>query len=195
MSILVILKPAGLLDHKIVGTLPEHSGAGTLFADVIKGDTACHIGAYGQPIILAIALAAALIGVCTAMHYGALRFASQFVTPSRHPGHCLAIAVAAIVLAHTSEALLYAAGFWVAVHELQIGDLVSSVSGNGRALIFMDYYYFSLVNFTTLGRGDLMPDGHLRFMTAMAAFHGFLLITASGTFVLQIMSGKKPFPS
>jgi hypothetical protein len=29
-------------------------------------------------------------------------------------------------------------------------------------------------------------------MTAMAAFHGFLLITMSGTFVLQIMNGKKP---
>jgi hypothetical protein len=26
----------------------------------------------------------------------------------------------------------------------------------------------------------------------MAAFHGFLLITMSGTFVLQIMNGKKP---
>ncbi len=38
-----------------------------------------------------------------------------------------------------------------------------------------------------------MPNGHLRFMTAMEAFHGFLLITVSGTFVLQIMSGKKPF--
>ncbi|WP_319782635.1 ion channel [Oceanisphaera sp. IT1-181] len=144
---------------------------------------------------LAIALAALLIAVCTAIHYGVLRFASQFVTPSRHPGHCLAVTVAAIVLAHTSEALLYAAGFWIAVHDLQIGDLVSSATSDGKPLIFMDYFYFSLVNFTTLGRGDLTPGGHLRFMTAMEAFHGFLLITASGTFVLQIMGGKKPFAS
>ena len=143
---------------------------------------------------LAIILAAILIAVCTAIHYGALRFASQFVTPSRHLGHCLGVAVAMIVLANTFEALLYAAGFWVAVHELQVGDLVWSSSSGGKLLTFMDYFYFSLVNFTTLGRGDLMPNGHLRFMTAMEAFHGFLLITVSGTFVLQIMSGKKPFP-
>lgn len=137
-------------------------------------------------------MAAILIAVCTTIHYGALKFSSQFVTPSRHLGHCLGVAVGLIVLAQTFEALLYAAGFWFAVHNLEVGNLVSSSSGNGDALSFMDYFYFSLVNFTTLGRGDLMPNGHLRFMTAMEAFHGFLLITVSGTFVLQIMSGKKP---
>lgn len=143
-------------------------------------------------MILAIIMAAILIAICTTVHYGALKFSSQFVTPFRHLGHCLGVAVASIVLAHTFEALLYAAGFWLAVHNLEIGNLVSSSSSDGRALNFMDYFYFSLVNFTTLGRGDLMPNGHLRFMTAMEAFHGFLLITVSGTFVLQIMSGKKP---
>ncbi|WP_416395246.1 ion channel [Allohahella sp. A8] len=146
-------------------------------------------------MIVAIALSAILIAVVTAIHFGALRLASQFVTPSRHPGQCLAVAVTAIVLAHTAEALLYAAGFWLAVHDVQIGDLVSSPAGKGGPLTFMDYFYFSLVNYTTLGRGDLMPDGHLRFMTAMEAFHGFLLITASGTFILQIMGGKKPLAS
>ena len=56
----------------------------------------------------------------------------------------------------------------------------------------MDYFYFSLVNFTTLGRGDLNPDGHLRFITGIEAFHGFLMITASGSFMLQVMGGKVP---
>ena len=144
-------------------------------------------------MILAMIMAAFLIAVCTTIHYGALKFSSRFVTPSRHPGHCLGVAIASIVLAHTFEALLYAAGFWFAVHDLEVGNLVSSSSSNGESLSFMDYFYFSLVNYTTLGRGDLMPNGHLRFMTAMEAFHGFLLITVSGTFVLQIMSGKKPF--
>ena len=143
-------------------------------------------------MILAIIMAAILIAVCTAIHYGVLKFSSQFVTPSRHPGHCLGVAVGSIVIAHTFEALLYAAGFWIAVYGFEIGNLVSSSSSDGSSLNFMDYFYFSLVNFTTLGRGDLMPTGHLRFMAAMEAFHGFLLITASGSFVLQVMSGKKP---
>ncbi|PSK80827.1 ion channel [Limimaricola soesokkakensis] len=50
--------------------------------------------------------------------------------------------------------------------------------------------YFSLVNFTTLGRGDLNPDGHLRFISGIEAFHGFLTITASGSFMLQVIGGK-----
>ena len=56
----------------------------------------------------------------------------------------------------------------------------------------MDYFYFSLVNFTTLRRGDLTPVGHLRFTSGIEAFHGFLMITASGSFVLQIMGGRAP---
>lgn len=99
------------------------------------------------------------------------------------------------MLAHIADALLYVAGFWLAVRNVQIGDLVLPPSGNGGPLIFMGYFHFLLVNYTTLGRGDLMADGHLPFMTTMEAFHGFLLITASGTFILQIMGGKKPLAS
>ncbi len=146
-------------------------------------------------MVLAIIMAAILIAVCTTIHYGVLKFSSGFVTPSRPIGYCLGVAVGSIVLAHTFEALLYAAGFWFAVHDLEVGNLVSSSSSDSSSLNFMDYFYFSLVNFTTLGRGDLMPNGHLRFMTAMEAFHGFLLITASGSFVLQVMGGKKPLSS
>ena len=144
-------------------------------------------------MITAIVLVAVLIAACTAIHYVALRFAAQFVTPARHPSHCVAIAVTTIAIAHIIEALLYAGGFWFAVHSLQIGDLASSPPDEDKVLNFMDYYYFSLVNFTTLGRGDLIPSGHLRFMTAMEAFQGFLLITTSGAYLLQIMGGKDPF--
>tara|TARA_R110000787_G_scaffold93924_2_gene196270 strand:+ start:1002 stop:1184 length:183 start_codon:yes stop_codon:yes gene_type:complete len=49
-----------------------------------------------------------------------------------------------------------------------------------------------MVNFTTLGRGDLVSTDHLRFITAIEAFVGFLLITASGAFLLNILSGKSP---
>ena len=37
------------------------------------------------------------------------------------------------------------------------------------------------------------PDGHLRFITGIEAFHGFLTITASGSFMLQVIRGKAPF--
>lgn len=56
----------------------------------------------------------------------------------------------------------------------------------------MDYFHFSPVNFATLGSGDLIPDGHLRFITGIEAFHGFLTIPATGSFMFQVMGSKAP---
>ncbi|UWQ22237.1 potassium channel family protein [Jannaschia sp. W003] len=143
-------------------------------------------------MILAILYSALLIGLCTALHYGALRLAAGAIRPGRATGAALMLAVGLIAVAHSLEALIYAGAFWHAAHGLGIGTL--TVSGQeGEAPAFMDYFYFSLVNLTTLGRGDLVPNGHLRFMTGAEAFHGFLLITASGSFVLQVMAGRNPF--
>ena len=141
---------------------------------------------------IAVLLSAVLLAVCTAVHYGALRAVAGVIGSRCAPGRGLACAVAGIALAHVLEAGLYTGGFWFAVHGATIGTLEPS-SESAPPPELMDYFYFSLVNFTTLGRGDLVPQGHLRFITAIEAFHGFLLITASGSFVLQVMAGKNPF--
>ena len=137
-------------------------------------------------------LAALLILACTAIHYGALRFATRIVDPAAHPKRCLFISVSLITAAHIIEAAIYASAFWYAVHQIDIGSLQLAQDSTAN-LYPMDYFYFALVNLTTLGRGDLQPSGHLRFLTGISAFHGFLLITASGGYLLQVMSGKNPF--
>ena len=74
------------------------------------------------------------------------------------------------------------------------GDATLEIGTFGKAqdMSWMDYFYFLLVNFTTLGRGELVPTDHLRFLAAIEAFVGFLMITASGSYVLQVMAGKPP---
>tara|TARA_Y100000815_G_scaffold273052_1_gene303357 strand:- start:19 stop:471 length:453 start_codon:yes stop_codon:yes gene_type:complete len=138
-------------------------------------------------------LAALLILACTAIHYGALRFATRIVDPAAHPKRCLFISVSLITAAHIIEAAIYASAFWAAVHQIDIGSLQLAQEPTAN-LYPMDYFYFALVNLTTLGRGDLQPSGHLRFLTGISAFHGFLLITASGGYLLQVMSGKNLSP-
>ena len=91
-----------------------------------------------------------------------------------------------VLFSHLLVAVLFAVGFWLGA-EWGLGSFDETSSMN-----WMDYFYFSLVNFTTLGRGDLTPMGHLRFITGIEAFHGFLMITASGSFVLQVMAGRAP---
>ena len=41
----------------------------------------------------------------------------------------------------------------------------------------MDIFYFSLVNYTSLGLGDIYPTGHSRFLAGLESLNGFLLIS------------------
>lgn len=120
--------------------------------------------------------------------WGALLGASRLVHPRAHRFRCFALAVTLLVVAHLSEAGFYAALLWFAEVGLGIGALVGPEGPTSA----MDRFYFSLVNFTTLGRGDLVPTRHLRFLTAIEAFQGFLLITLSGAYLLQILQGRDP---
>ena len=83
---------------------------------------------------------------------------------------CLALA-----MLHAVEVGAYAAGF-SAGQMLGIGTFK-----NAAAMSVMDTFYFSLVNFTTLGLGEVFPSGHLRFIAGFEAFNGFLCITMSAS--------------
>lgn len=54
----------------------------------------------------------------------------------------------------------------------------------------MDYQYFSLVNYNTLGLGDIYPTGHLRFLAGVEALNGFLLISCSAMYMHKLMTSK-----
>lgn len=146
-------------------------------------------------MIVAILLSIALLAVGTSLQFGALRVAASAIGPAPMPVRALPIAMTLVTSAHVAVALIYAVGFWFAVHGAGIGDLRDAGPEGRAAPDFMGYFYFSLVNMTTLGRGDLTPTGHLRFLAGVEAFQGFMLITASGSFVLQVMSGRNPFRS
>ncbi len=47
------------------------------------------------------------------------------------------------------------------------------------AMGWMDYFYFSLINITTLGLGDIYPTQHLRVIAGVEALTGFALISCS----------------
>ena len=139
-------------------------------------------------MLTAIFISTALIGLTLSIHYVVFRYVSVTLIKRGCPCYRgLALAVSAITLAHVVEAAAFAAGFW-------LGDAVFNIGSfnTAKAMSWMDYFYFSLVNFTTLGRGDITPMGHLRFIAGIEAFVGFLMITASGSYVLQVMAGKPP---
>lgn len=86
-----------------------------------------------------------------------------------------------VVLAHCAEAGIYGAGFALG-HTIGLGGFAQV-----REMDWMDYFYFSLVNYNTLGLGDIHPTGHLRFIAGVEALNGFLLISCSASILFDLM--------
>lgn len=139
-------------------------------------------------MLIAVLISILLVALTISVHFATFRMVSARLLRSDAPCYRgMTLAVAAISTAHVVEAGAFAAGFWS-------GDAIFGIGSfqTDQPMGWMDYFYFSLVNFTTLGRGDISPTEHLRFIAGMEAFVGFLMITASGSYVLQVMAGKPP---
>jgi len=140
-------------------------------------------------MIFAIILGSGLVFSGSLLHFIVLRQSALWIDPSLHPVRCFSLAMGIIIVAHLFTALVFAAAFHVAEFQLGFGYLTNA-SPSASAPDFMDRFYFSLVNLTTLGRGDLLPTGQLRFLTAMEALLGFLVITGSGAFLLKVINSQ-----
>jgi hypothetical protein len=81
---------------------------------------------------------------------------------------------------HVAEVWLFGFGYLLLVN----GSL-SELRGTSGGLL--DFVYFSAVVYTTLGLGDIIPSGAIRFMTGTEALTGFVLITWSASFTFLEM--------
>lgn len=54
----------------------------------------------------------------------------------------------------------------------------------------MDIFYFSVVNDTSLGLGDICPTGRLRFLAGVETLTGFLLISRSASTLFLVTARR-----
>lgn len=121
----------------------------------------------------------AIVVACVILHYeafiGLTAFLSRIHT-HRHRQRLLIMMFALIVL-HVIEIWIFAGGlYWLML------DPANGRIDGATPVYFLDQVYFSAVCYTTLGLGDLVPHGAIRFMTGMESLVGFLLITWSASF-------------
>jgi ion channel len=138
---------------------------------------------------LAIALAFTLVAVTFLLHYRTLLWLGAN-TPRfglSTQAQVLAIVVT-LFLVHLIEIGIYAITYGVSVSKLDLGSFEGATVTDA-----MSYLYFSGVIYTTLGLGDIEPQGHVRFITAMEALNGFLLITWSASFTFLAMGRMWPW--
>lgn len=139
-------------------------------------------------MLLSLLLASILVAVTVWFHYRVLRLLSAVVPALRLGLEARVLVIIVVVFAaHLVETLAYGAGFLLA-ERWSLGALVGPVTGS-----VMDYLYYSLVSYTSLGLGDVTPSGHLRFLTGVEALNGLLLIGWSASYAYLAMGRLWPW--
>lgn len=90
----------------------------------------------------------------------------------------VAIGLFGALLAHIIEVWLFAIAYYFLVQFEQFGTLASNLE-----LDLLNCTYFSFITYTTLGYGDIVPVGHLRFLAGLESLTGLVLITWTASFM------------
>lgn len=136
-------------------------------------------------MITAIILAVMLVLATFVFHFSVLWWLSRGMAGIRMNGGVRILSIALVALsAHLVEVSAYAIAYAAGDRLFDIGTF------GGLAVVeYLDYFYFSIVSYTSLGLGDVFPTNHLRFITGVEALNGLLLIAWSGSFI-YIAMGK-----
>jgi Ion channel len=133
---------------------------------------------------IAVVLATlSIVFVCVLLHYEVFTWLTRVL--ARLHLHIrrrrILLLIFGLLVLHITEIWLFGIGYFVLLREASVGE----IKGSGGGLL--DLVYFSAVVYTTLGLGDLVPAGAIRFMTGMEALTGFVLITWSASFTFLEM--------
>ena len=140
-------------------------------------------------MIMAIALAFTLVTITLVFHYRVLLWLGLNTPRMRLPTQTQVLVIVLVLfLTHVVEIGFYALVYGLSVSLLDLGVFAGAPLDNA-----MNYLYYSGVIFTTLGLGDIQPEGHIRFITAIEALNGFLLITWSASFTFLAMGRLWPW--
>ena len=130
-----------------------------------------------------------VVALCVLIHFEAINLLTTTIFKHRStPRISILFSLFACFFAHIIEILIFAAAYFIYIDTGNFGDLVSSsIETNGAPgkanSSFIDCLYFSLTCYTSLGFGDVIPTGWLRFLAGIEALTGLLLIAWTASFM------------
>jgi len=126
----------------------------------------------------------ALVATTVVIHYEMLRLLS-IVIPRLRIKHRLRVLIGVFgtICAHVVEVCLFGLAFYCMARLGGFGELSGNFDGS-----LLDSIYFSFTNYTTVGYGDIEPQGSLRFLAGIEALTGLSLITWSASFMFMEMT-------
>ena len=90
------------------------------------------------------------------------------------------VSVLVAILSHTIHVWLFGLGYYTILHLEQGNEIITL---DGPVAGFFDCVYFSFANYTSLGYGDLVPVGPIRFMAGTEALVGLVFIAWTASFL------------
>lgn len=143
-------------------------------------------------MLLAMFVSVVLVSATILVHYEALRLISialPRLTIVRPRARIVFVMVAAFA-AHTIEVYIYTIGYWLLEAHYGFGSVTEQ--GAAQSLAFADLVYFSIITYTSVGYGDVVPLGGLRLISGVEALNGLLMIGWSASYTYLCMQDLWP---
>lgn len=133
--------------------------------------------------LIAAFISVFLVILTTATYYEVLRLTWKRL-PKLHipPRKRIIVIMLAIFVGHTLTVWTYGIAYWLLGHYPELGGLSGHFDGN-----FFSYIYFSAVTYSSLGFGDVIPQGAFRLLTGVEVLNGLVLIGWSVSFTYLAM--------
>lgn len=137
-------------------------------------------------LAIAFLINTAVVIATMLIHYEALFWLSKKLpTLSQiRPRFQVLVGALCIFLVHVLEIWLFALAFYLSSKIDGMGSLTGNLVVAGGIL---DCVYLSFVTFTTVGYGDVVAQGELRYLGGIESLTGIILITWSASFLFVEM--------
>ncbi len=127
-----------------------------------------------------IALTLLILLLCVAIHYEFLFRLSGIIERARFPARInVMLAICLAIVAHVVEIWIFALGYYLSLHFTQLGGFI----GEQPVADIWDCLYLSFVCYSTLGFGDIIPVGWVRFLVGTEAMMGLVFIAWTASFM------------
>jgi len=93
------------------------------------------------------------------------------------PRLILPVGMLILIFTHVVEVWVFALAYFIALSFSGSGEIFGEFNNE-----ILDYGYFSFITYTSLGYGDLIPKGSIRFIAGSESLVGLVLIAWSASF-------------
>ncbi len=136
------------------------------------------------PVLL---IAGGATALCVLLHFEALRLmVAGLKRFARSPRVGILSVIFGLLAVHLVEIAIYGVAGALLIHGS--GPGVGGLSGDFTGST-LDVFYFSAAVYTTVGFGDITPEGPMRILVCIEALAGLVLITWSASFTFLVMQG------